>query len=143
MRGQISLEVLIISGFAALLFIPILVDVSLDLSSAQYSLAISQLDVSAEKLASATDSVGYSGVGSKIVVAIKVPSGVTEVRTTKNEIVLRWGEDDKKTDIVKNTHHQLEILSTAIVLRGPATYRFLISSQTNDEGRPIVVLEIV
>ncbi len=135
--GQVSVEMLVIAGLAIAMLTPVLFAVFSRIADSETSLAISQADVAAEKLASAINSVAYSGSGASMVVEVKMPEGVRELQARGKELVLKIGEGDKETEIVKSLN--AEVSSSDVRIGSAGTYRIRVKAESSG-GQPKVRL---
>lgn len=119
-KGQVSVELLIIVGFIALVMIPVLFSVYIRSGEYQQRIYASQVNIAAGRLAQAVDSVGFLGGNAKLVLEVQIPQGVNASASGK-EIVFSFDDNGQRNDISKVTRFDM-LESNFGRLASPGTY---------------------
>lgn len=86
-RAQISLEFLIVVGFAFLMTIPLIILFYQQSESLNTDITASQMDKVASEIRDAADEVYYLGSPSKKTVALYFPEGIQSISFTNNKMI--------------------------------------------------------
>jgi uncharacterized protein (UPF0333 family) len=102
-RSQVSLEFLLVVGFAFLMTIPLIILFYKQSESINTEVTASQIDKVASEIRDAADEVYYLGSPSKKTITVYIPEDVKAIRLVDDttEIVFVAGSAGKEYDIVK------------------------------------------
>jgi len=100
-KAQISLEFLIVVGFAFLLTIPLVIIFYKQSENINIALTASQLDKVVSEIRDAADEVYYLGSPSKKTVTVYLPKGVQSISVTANKIVFVVDSPSGDYELVK------------------------------------------
>jgi hypothetical protein len=136
MKGQVSVELLIVVGLALVIILPTLVGIYLKVSEHNERLAVAQVDIAASRLAHVADTVYYGGEGSAMVTEIIIPNCAAVATgggasscisagfgTTSREIVFTLETSSGTNEVVKLTKGTIDTAGSNIsALASPGTY---------------------
>lgn len=137
MRGQVSVEFLLIIGILSIAIIPILSAMSLASQDSPDRLSISKATFSAARIASSAQAIGNLGPGSKIRAQVEMPP-VQSVKIKGNELALDVITTYGNVVILQQTDFKMKALGFEKI-GAPGTY--IIDIYSDDGG--IVNLELV
>ena len=100
-KAQISLEFLLVVGFAFLMTIPLIIIFYQQSETLDTEITSSQIDKVASEIRDAADEVYYLGTPSKKTVTIYMPEGVQSITLTGNKIVFVVDSPSGDYELVK------------------------------------------
>ena len=101
LKSQVSVEYMLIMGFAALMTMPLLLIYYTYTSDSSDTVATSQALQIARNIADASDSVYYLGKPSQTTLKLNFPDGIYSTNLSSKEVVLRVKTKNGITDIVQ------------------------------------------
>ncbi len=101
LKSQVSVEYMLIMGFAALMTTPLLLIYYTYTSDSSDTVATSQALQIARNIADASDSVYYLGKPSQTTLKLNFPDGIYSTNLSSKEVVLRVKTKNGITDIVQ------------------------------------------
>ncbi|MFH1286039.1 MAG: hypothetical protein ABIH99_05660 [Candidatus Micrarchaeota archaeon] len=125
-RGQISVEVMVILGFAIVFLIPVVFVAYSQSNSFNEQLAITQAEASAKRIAEAVNSVGAMGAGGISTVDIIVPPETESILITGREVVFKVRSRGEITEVVKTTDYKM--IGTLAALSSGATHSIRVTA---------------
>ncbi len=100
-KAQISMEFLLVIGFAFLMTIPLIVIFYQQSESLTTDITASQIDKVASEIRDAADEVYYLGPPSKKTITVYFPEGIKQVNITNNTITFVVSSSGGNFDLVK------------------------------------------
>jgi len=111
MKGQVSIELLIIVGVVLLIFIPILVLVYIKTNEANALISSYQAELAVVRLAYLANSVGALGSNTSILAEVFIPPGVRGMETKRvhggGEIIMNITTPEGESEIVEITKYPI------------------------------------
>ena len=101
MKAQVSVEYMLIMGFAALMTVPLLLIYYTYSSDTSDSVAASQALQIARKIADASESVYYLGKPSQTMLKFSFPDNIHSTNLSNKEVVFKMKTKNGVTDIVQ------------------------------------------
>lgn len=101
LKSQVSVEYMLVMGFAALMTTPLLLIYYTYSSDSAESVATSQALQIARNIADATDSVYYLGKPSQTTLKLYFPDRISSINLSNREVVLKVKTKNGITDIVQ------------------------------------------
>ena len=100
-KAQISLEFLLVVGFAFLMTIPLIIIFYQQSKTLDTEITSSQIDKVASEIRDAADEVYYLGTPSKKTVTVYMPEGVQSIAVTGNKIIINVDSANGDYELVK------------------------------------------
>ena len=101
MKSQVSVEYMLVMGFAALMTVPLLLIYYTYSSSTNDSVAASQALQISRKIVDSAESVYYLGKPSQTTLKLNFPDKIQSVNLTNREVLFKIKTKDGITDIVQ------------------------------------------
>ena len=101
MRGQVSVEYMMIMGFAALMAVPLLIIYYSYTSDSSDSVAVSQALQIARKIVDTSETVYYLGKPSQTTLKLNFPEKISSISLSSKEIVFKIKTKNGITDVVQ------------------------------------------
>lgn len=127
-RAQISIEYLIVIGFVVFLIITMIGVAFVYSSNIQDKLRSNQLDYFANKVISSSETVYYSGPPSKLTVKAYLPSGITGISISGNQILFNFTTNTGLNKI----SYKSDVPLTGSLSINEGVKRIVISAQTGN-----------
>ena len=129
-RAQVSIEFLLIVGFALLLSFPLMYIFYRQSESLNTEIAGTQVDKIASEIRDAADEVYYLGSPSKKTITVFVPEQVTAVTLLGNSIIFNVSSASGKYEVVKWSAANFSGASS--ISANPGIKRITLEAQTYD-----------
>ena len=101
LKSQVSVEYMLVMGFAALMTVPLLVIYYTYSSDSSESVAASQALQAARRIVDASESVYYLGSPSQTILKLSFPDRIYSTNLSNKELVFRIKTKNGMTDIVQ------------------------------------------
>lgn len=88
MKGQVSIEYLIIVGFVTLVITAVLSAAFFYIDTSQTRIQSNQIEVLADKIISSSESVYYAGEPSQTAITIYFPKGLQNISASGNSLII-------------------------------------------------------
>lgn len=102
-RGQVSIEYMIVVGFAFIMIMPVIIIFLVQSNDIQDSINVNQANSVARKIAHYSDSIYYMGHPSKTTIKAYIPKGIESISIGNQEVVFRMQTSHGPTDVVHIT----------------------------------------
>jgi uncharacterized protein (UPF0333 family) len=103
-RGQVSMEYLVIFGFAFMLTIPLLAIYVFQGSNFQEDIATAQTEKAAEELSQAIKEVYYAGPPSRKTISVTLPKGIQNITFDNTSFTINLQPATKNIPIFTETY---------------------------------------
>jgi len=100
-RAQLSIEYLIIIGFAFLITVPLTILFLLESNSTSDTVSIAQAQQVAQKIISAAEAIGYSGEPCFTTLKVSMPKNVDSVIISEQELTIKLKIQSGISDVVE------------------------------------------
>lgn len=101
MKSQVSVEYMLVMGFAALMTIPLLLIYYTYTSDSSDSVATSQAMQISRRIVDASESVYFLGKPSQTTLKLNFPNGIDSTNLSNKEVVFKMKTKNGVTDIVQ------------------------------------------
>ena len=106
-RGQMSVEILVLIGMALFLLMPVLLYAYGRANVSGEDLSVQKAEFAAHRLSSLADSVGYLGGASAVIDEIEIPPYVKNVSVNGRDVVIELDAANGKKQIVSSSAFNL------------------------------------
>lgn len=100
-RAQLSVEYLIIIGFAFLITVPLTMLFLTESNSTSDTITVAQAEQLTRKIVSAAEAIGYSGEPSFTTLKVSMPKNVDSIIITERELAIRLKTSAGTSDVVE------------------------------------------